>query len=181
MLRYARKMIILVRTQDKNGYATIAVKEVEKIDIAEAEKILGTFKSMKQMQEHLYMLAKNFKLCTKLLGLDKARKRCFYYDLGICEGACFNKELNIKYNVRFEEAFYKYKIKQWKFKGPIIIKEVGVHEEAFVVDKWCLMGSAKNEDEFKNLSKEYLFDLDTYKILTKFILSPTRKLSITTL
>lgn len=181
MLRHARKMVILIRTKDKNGYAMIEVKEVENIDISDAEKILGTFKSMRQMREHLYILAKNFKLCTKLLGLDKVRKRCFYYDLGMCEGACLQKELNIKYNVRFEEAFYKYKIKQWKFEGPIMIKEVGEYEEAFVVDKWCLMGSAKNADELENLSKEYLFDLDTYKILTKFILSPTRKLSITTL
>lgn len=181
MLRYARKMIIITRAQDKNGYFTAQVKEVESIDIADAEKLIGVFKSMKQMQEHLYLLAKNFKLCTKLLGLDKVRKRCFYYDLGMCYGACLQKELNIKYNVRFEEAFYKYKIKQWKFEGPILIKEVGDSEEAFVVDKWCLMGSAKSTDEFENLSKEYLFDLDTYKILTKFILSPTRNLSITAL
>lgn len=181
MLRQARKMIILMRRTLENGYKTVEVKEVEKVSIEDAEKLLGTFKSMKQMQEHLFTLAKEFNLCTKLLGVDKARKRCFYYDLGVCKGACLEKELNIKYNVRFEEAFYKYKIREWKFDGPIVISEKGEKEEAFVIDKWCLLGNAKSADELENLSKEYTFDLDTYKILSKFILRLNNKLSITNL
>lgn len=178
MLRRARKMIILTRVLNSDGYLSVKVKEVESIDIEDQENVLGTFKSMKQLTEHLYKLSKEFELCPRLLGIEKTRKRCFYSDLGICKGACSGRELNIKYNVRFEEAFYKYKIKQWKFDGPIVIKETGDSEEAFVIDKWCLLGSAKNADELQNLSKDYIFDLDTYKILTKFILRPTKNLSI---
>lgn len=181
MLRYARKMIILLRTTDESGYSVVTTKEVESISIEDQENVLGTFKSMKQLTEHLYTLSKEFKLCPKLLGIDKTRKRCFYSDLGICKGACLGRELNIKYNVRFEEAFYKYKIKQWKFDGPIVIKEKGECEEAFVIDKWCLLGSIKNADELSELSKDYTFDLDTYKILAKFILRPTKNLSISPL
>lgn len=178
MLRYARKMTVLVRGQTKEGYGTAEIKEVEQLDAEETKNILGTFRSIKQLKNILYELAKEYSLCPKILGLENTRKKCFYYDLSYCKGACIGKELNLKYNLRFEEAFYKYKIKKWFFDGPVLIKEKGELEEGFVVDKWCLLGSIKSEEDISNLSRDYRFDLDTYKILAKFLLMPPKSISI---
>lgn len=177
-LRYARKMIILLRSQDDNGYSTVEVKEVEQLGLDDIKDFLGAFRSIKQLQNHLYQLAKEYCLCPKLLELDKSKDSCFYYHLDICRGACRNKEKSISYNIRFSEAFYKYKIRQWMFESPIIIKEKGEGEDGFVVDKWCLLGSIKSDSDLEDIKLDYIFDLDAYKILTRFILTPTKNISI---
>lgn len=183
-LRYSRMMTILVKSVTKNGYSTAEIKEVNELSIADTENLLGTFRSIKQLKDTLYSLAKEYRLCPKILGLEKGRGKCFYVDIKLCDGACVERELNLKYNLRFEEAFSKFKIKRWIFDGPILIKETGKseeHSEGFVVDKWCLLGSVKNEDDLENLNREYRFDMDAYKILAKFLLLPPKNISITNL
>lgn len=178
MLREARKMILLLQTEDRDGYFSVTYKEVEQIDPDDTDKIIGIFKSFKQMRNHLYELSKQFSLCPKRLGLDHSKKVCFYYHLKQCFGACAGQELNIKYNMRFTEAFFKYKLKRWIFDSPVVIKEKGEREEAFIIDKWCLLGSIKNENDLSEITNEYRFDLDTYKILSKFLLNPPKNISI---
>lgn len=74
------------------------------------------------------------------------------------------------YNLRFDEAFYEYKIKVWPFNGPIIVKEAGESEEYFIIDKWCILGSVKRDEEFPNgHDMQYSFDLDAYTILLRFL------------
>jgi hypothetical protein len=41
------------------------------------------------------------------------------------------------------------------------------------------LGNIKNEDDYNNLSYDYRFDLDSYKILAKFLSKPPKNLSIT--
>jgi DNA polymerase-3 subunit epsilon len=178
MLREARKMVVLFSSTDSNGFSTIKVKELDKIDVNETEKIIGIFKSKKQLKNHLFELSKQFNLCPKLLGLDHSKKLCFYYHLNICHGACDGKELNIKYNMRFTEAFHKYKLKRWIFDSPILVKEENEIKEGFIIDKWCLLGSVKSENDIYEIDQEYSFDLDTYKILSKYLSNPPKNLSI---
>ena len=78
------------------------------------------------------------------------------------------------YNFRFQQAFYQVRLQKWPYSTPIIIRESGVVEgksEGFILDKWCYIGSVKEDGQDKNmeLSKELEFDLDTYKILKSFL------------
>lgn len=177
-LRQSRKMTILMKCIDKNGYNSTEIREIEAIAVEDIDNIIGVFRSRKQIKDFLYILAKNYRLCSKLLNLEKTKNYCFSYQLGQCEGACKNGELNIKYNLRFDEAFYKHKIRPWKFGGPIIIKENIDAKDGFIIDKWCLLGKVSAESSLEDLSKDYIFDLDTYKILSKFITKPNKSLTI---
>jgi DNA polymerase-3 subunit epsilon len=49
-----------------------------------------------------------------------------------------------------------------------------------VIDKWCYLGTAINEDELYELAEagEAEFDLDIYKILKKTLSGPYKKLVI---
>jgi DNA polymerase-3 subunit epsilon len=175
-LRLARKMIILMKVQDVQGYNSVEIKELETILVDDIPQIIGVFKTKKQVKDFLHELAREYHLCPKLLQLDKSSDACFSSQLGYCNGACIKKEIALKYNLRFDEAFYKHKIKPWKFDRPIMIKEKGESDEHHVIDKWCYLGSLKSEhDSLTDLSKEYLFDLDTYKILQSFIFNPKNK------
>lgn len=169
-LRRARKMTILLKKQNEQGYNTIISKDCEQIPVEEIPYIVGVFKTKKQVKDFLYETAKAYQLCPKLLLLEKIGGQCFYSQLGYCKGACSGDERSIKYNLRFDEAFYKHKIKSWRFDTPIMIKEEGEFEEYHVIDKWCYLGSLKNEfDSFEELQKNYSFDFDTYKIITSFL------------
>jgi DNA polymerase-3 subunit epsilon len=54
----------------------------------------------------------------------------------------------------------------WPYAGPIAIKEGG---EMIVIDQWCYLGTAINQDELYELAEsgEAEFDLDIYKIVKK--------------
>lgn len=164
-----RKLVVLLKSQE-NNYYSLEQKNLEEVGIEDLERVVGIFKSRKQIKEHLWEKAKKHSLCPKLLNLEKTKKNCLYTQLQYCKGACVGDEPDFKYNVRFIEAFSTSKIKPWKWEKPIIIKEHGEKEELFVVDKWCFLGTLKTEaDSLEELNRDYSFDFDTYKILSKFI------------
>lgn len=162
--------LIIAKKQEWQGYNSIALENVKKLAPQDAEIVVGTFRSRRHAKEFLHFLSKEYCLCQKLLGLENTNSACFSYRLGKCKGACVKKESSLAYNMRFAQSFAKTKIKPWPFSGPIAIEEKqpcpsGCPSQkvaTFVVDKWCLLG--------ENL--ETLFDLDTYKILNRFIKNP---------
>lgn len=173
MLRQSHLMSVLVKYTNKQGYYCSQIKTSEEVDVSDIENILGVFRSAKQAKEYLSMTAKENNLCPRLLGLDKGSGACFYTQLNQCKGACAGLELNLKYNMRFDQAFSKRKVKPWIFAKPVIIKESGDKNQSHLIDKWCYLGSLDNEfDSLSDINKDYKFDYDTYKILKKFILNP---------
>lgn len=170
MLRYSSKLVALKKTIIDSGYQSIEVTELENIPVEQLSSVLGIFKSKKELKDFLLGLAKEYNLCPKLLGLEKTTKSCFNYHLGSCYGACLNAENSLKYNLRFDSAFFKTKIKSWPFQGPIAIKERSQKEEIFVIDKWCVLGSIKDASEsLEDISRDYSFDRDTYRILNRYL------------
>lgn len=210
MLRNKREMTALTKTTTKEGYETINIVPIpyftndnaankpnlsqnENWIIAQIQEdlLLGIFKSRKEAKMYLTELVKEFKLCGKLLGLEKTTAACFGYRLGKCNGACINKENSLFYNLRFTTAFFKSKIKHWPYEGPIIIKETndltGI-AEGFLIDKWCYLGKFKIDYENVQINtagqisdmwikdqiidqseNDYNFDFDMYKLIYRFL------------
>ena len=83
--------------------------------------------------------------------------------------------MTLKYNLRFIEAFVKYRIKQWPFKGPVVIGEEDAQREIsdqFILDKWCLIDKVRSQadDNISPYSIDSIsFDYDTYKILVRYV------------
>jgi DNA polymerase-3 subunit epsilon len=184
-LRYARSVTILRRATTDAGYDTVAIDTVDTIEAAEADQILGVCKSAKQAKEHLTEIAKSSQLCHKLLELEKSTGSCFPYQLGWCKGACIGKEPALTYNLRFALAFSGTSLKPWPFRGPIMIREYNAtidQMEAFLVNKWCLLGYGSDHVDLEDCdSLQSTFDLDTYKILVRYIVSPEKQNNISVL
>lgn len=179
-LRYARKMNGLMLIQTDDGYHAVNQETIDLIIPEQLKTLLGIFSSRKHAQTLLYSLAKQYNLCPKLLGIEQSTRACFFYSLGICFGACITKENPIKYNLRFLQAFYSYRIRDWPFQGPILIKENETSKEIFLIDQWCVLGAIRNELDVSGLlNSQYNFDYHTYKIIYQFI--KTHPSSITTL
>jgi DNA polymerase-3 subunit epsilon len=70
------------------------------------------------------------------------------------------------HNQQLQLALNLFKIQVWPYQGPIAIKD---GNEMIVIDKWCYLGTAINEDELYELalSGEAEFDLDIFKIVKK--------------
>lgn len=170
-LRHLQKIVIARESKNRAGYMTVIFEEGSSITPRDLDTVVGIFRSEKQAKETLKVIAKEHSLCPKLLNIEKVKGSCFWHQLKWCKGACLGKERPIFYNIRFIEAFSKYKFKKWPFAGPVAIKEKhNRHHETLIVNKWCIIGRGKwDETESLDVKKaDYIFDLDTYKILSRF-------------
>lgn len=168
MLRHSNTMLALFQTTTPEGYFAVEQKLLSEISIEELHTVIAVFRTKRQMKDALIELAQTHKLCQKLLGIEKTKGRCFGSQIELCHGACTGKELPAKYNMRFTEAFYKTRIRQWPFPGAIAIRE---GNEAHVVYKWCYMGTTHDMIEGTISDTTHAtFDYDAYKILSAHLL-----------
>jgi len=176
-LRIKHELYFLKKEKNHDGYKTAYVEIAGSLNLDESENILGIFRSKKQVKDFLAGQVKKHLLCPRLLGLEKTKGPCFSSKLGICRGACTKSEKPIKYNLRFYEAFAKTKMKSWPFNGPVTIRETDMfncRRDEFVVINWKIIEirSLREENmEIKDVSSAS-FDLDTYRILTKYLTNP---------
>jgi DNA polymerase III subunit epsilon len=184
-LRHARQLVVLKKTQTIEGFDTVTCETVTDIHALELDQIMGMFKSKKQASKFLEFVAEKYSLCKKILGVEHCSSSCFGYHLGTCKGACRGGEIPVKYNMRFLLAFAENKIKPWYFDKPVEIVETcrtTGNRERFVLDKWCILRREKSNDEYsvqpededvppnpKDIDQEYIFDVDTYKIIVRYL------------
>lgn len=176
MLRQTQELLILKKNINKDGYLTTSLEQLPSTQLPDMENNLGIFRTRKQAKESQSALSLKYSLCEKLLGLEKTNGACFGHRLDRCKGACIGKESSLSYNMRFVEAFSTQRIKNWPFEGKIIITEKDELEgktDYFLIDNWCLLGKVQTDtnDSFLEDEYDYSFDLDTYKIICRYILS----------
>ena len=186
MLRTKQELIALRSYTDSDGYLCVSLNPVTQVKPDELDSYIGFFRSRRQARDYLANLAKENSLCEKLLELEKTTTSCFGYRLERCKGACVKKELPLAYNMRFIGAFSKSRIKPWPYKGPILIEEKNEltgKNEYFLVDKWCYLGNIKTDmlGSLNENEMSYDFDLDTYKILIRYLFSNKSQARIRTL
>lgn len=130
--------------------------------------LYGLFKSQRDAQEMLAELAQKEKLCKAALGLEKTKPGapCFGYQLKQCHGVCVGKEKPHLHYARLMSAVSRHHMPAWSFDGPVGLRE---GDELHIVDAWCYLGSAKNEEDVFEIldGGKPVFDLDTFKILRK--------------
>lgn len=132
------------------------------------DNLYGLFYNKREANSYLKAIAKKHHLCEALLGLEKLieGKPCFGYQVKQCNGACIRHVPIETHNLMLKTVMNSYKVQVWPYQGPIAIKD---GDEMIVLDKWCYLGTAINQDELYELasSGEAEFDLDIYKIVKK--------------
>ncbi|HQR84129.1 MAG TPA: exonuclease domain-containing protein [Polynucleobacter sp.] len=132
------------------------------------DNLYGLFYSKREAHSYLKAVAKKYRLCEALLGLEKRieGKPCFGFQVKQCGGACIGSSPIALHNLSLKSVFESYRVQVWPYEGPIAIQE---GKAMIVVDKWCYLGTAMNESELYELadSGEVDFDLDMYKIIKK--------------
>ena len=172
-LRASSSLAVLKSTLNAFGYKTSTVFYRNKMDITELSDIEGVFRTLRSAKAVMRNAIVEYQLCPKLIGLESGKGPCFNYQLGVCSGACINKESAEMYNKRFMQAFEKMKIRAWPYKGPITLPEDPHSEEgsAYLVDKWKILKKyTYTQEGYSEDDIDQPFDFDTYRILSKHIL-----------
>lgn len=142
------------------------------LDWACFAELHGLFRSRRAALEALRALAAEHGLCLILLGIEKRRGPCFAHQIKRCRGACVGKESPAVHGLRLGQALARLKMRAWPFAGRIGIRESGnATDPLIVLDRWCYLGTARSETDLQELlarGPQPVFDLDTYRILTRF-------------
>lgn len=144
-----------------------------------AEVVFGTFRGKREIDNALRELASLYRLCPCRLGLEpNAEGPCMAYQLKRCAGVCAGRESPAQHDGRLASALNSLRLKAWPWPGPIAIREFNADSERtalHVVDRWCLLGSVENEDALAELLSPpppRAFDLDTYRIISRWLSDP---------
>ncbi len=182
MSRRVRKMWSLEKYTNYAGYTSFQLKPFQSIK----ENIYGIYRTKMQAVEKLTVLAKTYKLCPMLMGIEKLGKPgspCFSHQLGLCSGACAEKIDSDIYNMQVEIIFKEGRLRTWPYKGEkVIIKKNFKTKkyEKFIVENWILKSAeiySGEEDEYFIEGtplfsiEDPIFDYDMYKVLLKHILN----------
>ncbi len=137
--------------------------------------MFGMFRSRRKAEEELREIIREQGLCNQVLGLEKSKGACFNHQIKKCRGACVGKEPLALHEARLINALAALKMRSWPFKGPVGIQETslaGDRTEIHVFNRWCHLGTAGSEDRLQEIlsaPSPLPFDLDSYKILTRFL------------
>jgi DNA polymerase-3 subunit epsilon len=167
-LRRSKDLCAWSLVEDSAGVLTPTLVTHHHLQPGLQENLYGLFYSKREAHSYLKAIAKKYHLCEALLGLEKRieGKSCFGYQVKQCGGACLNLTPIHLHNLQLKTAMELFRVQVWPYTGAIAIKEAG---EMIVLDKWCYLGTAINQDELYELAQsgEAEFDLDIYKIVKK--------------
>ncbi len=157
------------RWDAETGGAPALVRAAE-IDFSAGGDVYGVFRSKRAAVDALRGLAQAFELCPVTIGLEKGKGPCFAYQLQRCRGACVGREAPAQHDLRLIEALAELKLQTWPFRGRIGVRESSGGEAVMhVLNHWCYLGSVRSDEELADLDVRPAFDLDTYKILKRFL------------
>jgi DNA polymerase III subunit epsilon len=181
-LRRHQKLTVARQTFNQDGYISIQLEDIDRLDPSNLNDVLGVYTTKGKARDYLSQAVKDYGLCPKLGGLEKASGACFAYQLKKCAGACCGREAAQQYNCRLLSVFEDRRLQDWPYNSPVLIQEDfgGPQLRSIVVDQWCVIANVTQEPECQPIInfQEKMFDIDTYKILRSYFAAKMHKLQI---
>ncbi|MDB5239364.1 MAG: polC [Candidatus Parcubacteria bacterium] len=171
--RRVKGMWYLEKFMNDKGYVAFELVPDREIVFDDLKNLYAVFKTKKQAVSALTELAKEHKVCPKLLGAESGKGACFSSQLGLCSGACSGKAKQADYNRQIEAIFAERKLRIWPYKNKVTLKYYDKnHEKAevFIIDNWMLeQALVYEEEEPRPLLDGFsqFFDYDVYKVLVR--------------
>lgn len=137
----------------------------------------GLYRSEREARTALTKLARDHRLCLKVLGLESGSGSCFGYQVGRCAGACRGAEPVARHGARLKLALAPFKLRAWPYRGPVGVQETSGlgWTQVHVIDRWQYLGSMQEGEPFEPIfACDGRFDTDAYRILVKH-LTPTAR------
>ena len=148
-------------------------------DFGKEKRLHGLYSTRRKAEQALHELAQEHQLCLVMLGVEArshADKPCFAHQLRRCQGCCVGAEPQALHDARLEAAFAGLHVHSWPYAGAIGLIEPGRDgkQDVHVINNWCCLGTVQSEQDvwtlLKQSPKRPAFDLDTYKILQRYVM-----------
>lgn len=183
-LRKQTRLWRWIKQIDHQGYANLKLVVSDGLMLDDLRNTYGLFRSQKQAEEALRTKVKDHNLCQRLSGLDKKKQgACFAFQLKQCRGACVHKEAPEHYNLRQAIALQAWQEQTWPWPGPIWVEERPNPRQGLLIYQWQVLAAIDNEPDLLTAlmagpPSELPLDLDTYRILCRFLLKPSSNIRI---
>ena len=147
------------------------------VALAQAQDLYGLFASAHAAQARLRELADQHRLCLGLLGLEKIGQRgCFGLQVRTCLGACVGREDRRAHDQRLLSALQEIKVHAWPFAGAVdLVEQRGDWVQRQRIQDWRHTGTWCSRSG-QQAHGPAGFDLDTYKILVKPVMTGSVRL-----
>ncbi|MBV6418333.1 MAG: DNA polymerase III PolC-type [Steroidobacteraceae bacterium] len=145
----------------------------------------GLYRNERDARRALTRLAREHRLCLKLLGLESGAGSCIAYSLQRCRGACIGLEPAARHLARTKLALAGERLTPWPYDGAVAIRERGPGIAAWhIVDRWRYLGTITREDDTDEnpaigaapdagtrFTAPRGFDVDAYRVLARYLAS----------
>ena len=155
-------------------------------DPADWADVYGAFRTRKEADNALRELATLYKLCPRRIGTEPwGSGACLAHQMKRCAGVCAGRETHAEHDERLLKVLESLRLRRWPWPGPVAIREYHAdsgRSAMHLVDRWCLLGTAEDEASFGELlaaPPARAFDLDTYRILVRWLDSPEARGAVT--
>jgi hypothetical protein len=176
--RYAKKnklqsgMICAVHQTDAQDFPWVVL--VPEREIQDKTKALGFYRGFREAKQALQDLAEKFRLCRKMLGIERGGGPCSGVSQNRCDGACQKPELRESRRGSMLEAFRRAGAVSWPYPGAVLIEEresdTAEQGEAYLVQNWILIARIRYTGDSHQVYKmSQSFDRDQFKVLKKII------------
>lgn len=155
---------------------------IERVRIAatdprEWEGLYGAFRNRKEAENLLRELALLYQLCPRRLGIEPGTVGpCTAHKSKRCAGVCAGRETPAAHDARLAGALASAALKPWPWAGAVVVAErhaASGHEAYHVLDHWCHLATVERRAEVDAaLAAARSFDLDTYRILSRWFAIP---------
>lgn len=178
MLRRNRQLYSIKLAETLNQAPWISFVSGHELDPYQFEFLYGLFSTKGGARAAIRKLAIEHRLCPRFLGLESGKGACFSSQLKKCSGVCAGKEPPEIHYLRLKQALISLRLESWPYEGRIGIREIDAvtgKNQIQVFEQWCHLATVEDEiqmDEARQSRFEFNFDLDTYKLLTKYFKKP---------
>lgn len=165
----------------KNGTSRPEIVALKGEVVTGLDCLFGLFRTRREADSCLRRIIRDQGLCRRLLGLEPGSGACFDYQIKQCRGACVGLEPLPLHEARLVNAVAGMRMRSWPFKGRIGIRErssLSDRTDIHVFDRWCHLGTADSEHRLHEIlacPDPLIFDLDIYKILTRWLARKNRR------
>jgi DNA polymerase-3 subunit epsilon len=164
-----------IRENAAPGDVAVELVGARDLDPRDIGMLHGLFRSKREATNTLRELASAHQLCPRRLGLESGRGACFASQLRKCKGVCVGRESTQAHDLRLRTALAVLRLKTWPYPGRIAIREADAdrgREVFHLFDAWCYLGSESSQGDLFDATQariEPQFDLDTYRILSRYL------------
>lgn len=179
--RAAKRLVSIALEPNSDGY--LCARLCREIDPDRLDQYYGLLRSQRDAEKALQGITRKNELCNRLLGLEpRGRGPCFQRRLGSCRGACEGQEDVTRYNLRMQIAFHNLRLATWPWKGPVgIVEHHNSRLDIHIIYNWVHITTVHDHsdlEEWPVAADGIAFDLDSYKLIVKHLLSPDRTLQV---